>query len=215
MRILVFGASGGCGRLLVDLAGRRGHIVTAVVRPGSNGLPIGSAATRIGDPLDKAFVQACLRGQDAVVSCVGLRRAGKSPHARLLSPPDLTERLMSTIAEGFAEDPPGRIVAISAAGVGDSFERLSRPVKWLVTSGNVAVAYRDLANMERRLATLGTEWLAVRPVTLTNGRPSGRAREIGRYRLLSRIRRADVATFILDALESSAPLGDRAVMIGT
>ncbi len=41
-----------------------------------------------------------------------------------------------------------RLVAISAGGVGDSLAQLTAPVMWLVTRGNIAVAYQDLERME-------------------------------------------------------------------
>jgi hypothetical protein len=41
-----------------------------------------------------------------------------------------------------------RLVAISAGGVADSMARLTTPVRWLVTRGNIDVAYEDLARME-------------------------------------------------------------------
>jgi hypothetical protein len=87
-------------------------------------------------------------GHGVVISCLGLRRAGQNPFARLLSPPDLTTRVTTHVVDAMRAAGVHRIIAISAAGVGDSLLQLSWPVRQLVSTGNVAVAYRDLANME-------------------------------------------------------------------
>jgi uncharacterized protein YbjT (DUF2867 family) len=108
-----------------------------------------------------------------------------------------------------------RLVVISAAGVGDSLPRLTRPVRRLVASGNVAVAYRDLAAAEEVLAASGLDWLAVRPVTLLDGPPRRPARPVARYGLLSTIRRSEVARWMLDAVERPAPFAERRVLLGT
>jgi uncharacterized protein YbjT (DUF2867 family) len=105
-----------------------------------------------------------------------------------------------------------RLAAISAAGVGDSAERLSFITRRLVACANVGVAYRDLGAMENELARSGLDTLIVRPVTLTGGAPTGRAREVNRFGLLSTVRRADVARWIVDALDGE--FGGRAVMVG-
>jgi hypothetical protein len=108
-----------------------------------------------------------------------------------------------------------RLVVISAGGVAESFEKLTWPVQKLVSTGNVAVAYRDLAGMEARLAQSSLDWLAVRPVTLMNGGPQGRAKPVDRYALTSTIRRADVAAWMLAAATQHDSFTTHAVLLGT
>jgi hypothetical protein len=107
-----------------------------------------------------------------------------------------------------------RLVAISAGGVGDSVHRLTWPVKLIVGTGNIGVAYRDLENMERALANSSLDWCVVRPVTLVNGAPRRPARRVERYRLTSTIRRSEVAAWMLEAVEHPTPFTERAVLLG-
>jgi uncharacterized protein YbjT (DUF2867 family) len=168
-----------------------------------------------GDVTDPGFLEGAVAGHDAVVSCVGLRRAGKSPFAKLLSPPDLTTRLASSLTRAMENQNVRRLIVLSAGGVADSFPRLTWPVQQVVETGNVAVAYRDLAGMEARLAASSLDWLAVRPVTLMNGSPLGRARPVDRYRLASTIRRADVAAWMLAAAVRHDSFLQHTVMLGS
>ena len=214
MRILVLGASGGCGRWLVRLATERGHQVTALVRGPARFEPPSGVAVVRGEATAAPVLDAAVRGHDVVLSALGLRRAGRSPWAPLRSPPDLTARVAEALVAAMHRHGVRRIVAVSAGGVGDSHAQLSAPVRWLVAAGNVAVAYRDLAGMEAVLAGSGLDWLVVRPVTLTDGAPTGLARPVRRYTLASTVRRADVAAYMLAAAERALPHEDRRVLLG-
>jgi putative NADH-flavin reductase len=213
LRLLVLGASGGIGSWFTRLASQRGHDVTAVVRPRASVDTAGVAVKR-GDVTDPTFLREVVAGHDVVVSCLGLRRAGKSPFARLLSPADLTERVTRILIDVMRSADVRRIVIVSAGGVRDSFAHLTWPVKRLVTTANVGVAYRDLAKMEEIVERSGLDWLLVRPVTLTGGEPTGRARLVERYGLFSTIRRADVAEWMLQAIETSSSISERRVLLG-
>ena len=214
MRLLVLGASGGCGRWLTRLAVERGHEVTAVVRASADFQPPVGALVHRGDVTDPAVLDRVLSGQDAVLSALGIRRAGRSPWAPLRSPADLMERVVRGLIPAMRRHGVPRLIAISAAGVGDSLTQLTVPVRRLVAAGNVGVAYRDLAAMEAALATSDLDWLAIRPVTLVDGPPRRPARPVARFRLTSVIRRAEVAAWMLDAVERPTPLTERRVLLG-
>jgi len=212
---MVIGASGGVGRWAAILAANEGHSVTAVLRPTSEFDPLDGARVVRGDLTDPEFLDNVVAGHDAVISCVGLRRAGKSPFAKLLSPPDLTTRLASTLTRAMESRNVRRLVVISAGGVANSFAQLTWPVQQLVSTANVAVAYRDLAGMEARLAASSLDWLAVRPVTLMNGAPGGRARPVSRYGLASLVRRSDVAQWMVRAATRHDSFVEHTVLLGS
>jgi uncharacterized protein YbjT (DUF2867 family) len=212
---MVVGASGGVGRWAATLAANEGHSVTAVMRPSSEFDPVDGARVVRGDLTDPGFLENVVEGHDAVISCVGLRRAGKSPFAKLLSPPDLMTRLASALTRAMEGRYVRRLVLISAGGVADSFAKLTWPVQQLVNTGNVAVAYRDLAGMEARLSASSLDWLAVRPVTLMNGAPTGRARPVSRYGLASIVRRSDVAQWMVRAATQHDSFVEHTVLLGS
>jgi len=214
MRLLVLGASGACGAWLVRRAVERGHRVTALVRAPSRDEPPPGVNVICGDVAIPAEFDRTLPGHDAVLSALGLRRAGRSPWAALRSPHDLMTRVAALLASAMPRAGIGRLVAVSAAGVGDSMHQLTWPVRLLVRSGNIGVAYRDLAGMEAALGKSELDWLAVRPVTLLHGPPRKPARRVERYRLTSVVRRSEVAEWMLSAVEQPTPFRERTVMIG-
>jgi putative NADH-flavin reductase len=199
MKVIVFGASGNCGKHFVRLAAARGHAVTAVVRATTRGA--GSPAeVREGDVFDPGFVADAIAGHDHVVSALGMRYA--HPFAKRRSPDDITARATANIVAGMKQHAVRRISAISAAGVGDSRPALNLPMRALLATSNVGVAYSDLERMETILRESDLEWQAVRPTTLTHGPATNAVRLTEHFGVTARIPREDVAAFLLEELEA-------------
>lgn len=216
MNLLVLGASGGCGRWLVRLARERGHHVRALVRPSTlYDPPVGAEVVR-SDVLGDGVLDRVLDGRDTVVSALGIkRRSPWNPWSALASPPDLTTRVAERLVEAMPAHDVRRLVAISAGGVGESIHKVHLLIQWMIGHSNIAASYADLAAMEAVLAGSGLDWMAVRPTTLTPGDSSGSVRTVDHYGLLSRVSRADVAAWMLDAVESPGPFRDRTPMISS
>ncbi|UCF68825.1 MAG: NAD(P)H-binding protein [Acidobacteriota bacterium] len=215
MRLFVAGASGRCGRQVVQQGRERGHDVTALSRPDTPfDSPEGVRVVR-GEVLDAEMVQRALPEHGAVISCLGIRRVRPAhPWSPLASPSDFAECSARVLVDAMKRSAVRRIIAVSAAGVGDSAPDLPLVMRFLVRYSNVGLSYRDLERMERVYRHSGLDWLAVRPITLANGRPTGNVREKARYKTFSRVRRADVATYLLDAVESDRPFRHHTVVIG-
>jgi putative NADH-flavin reductase len=203
MKLTIFGASGGVGRELVQQAVDAGHEVLAVVRSNATTPFDPRAERRVADDLrDTAGVADAVRGADAVLSAVGLRRRNpNNPWSKIVSPTDLTSRFAQSLVEVLPrESPSARVIVVSAAGVGDSRPKMSGVLRWMFDHSNVGVAYLDLDRMEMVLRSSSLDWMAVRPVTLTNGRRSGQVRIKQTYGLMDKISRADVAGYMLGVL---------------
>jgi putative NADH-flavin reductase len=199
MRVIVFGASGNCGRHFVRLAAARGHQVTAVAREGSQVDASATVTVVRGSVLDPVFVAGTVPGHDAVMSGLGIRY--RHPWAARDSPDDFISRATTHIVNAMRGAGVTRISAISAAGVGDSRPMLNLPMRFLVAASNVGVAYADLERVEEILRGSGVDWQAVRPTTLTHKPATGRVRQTARYPATATIPREDVAAFMLEELE--------------
>jgi putative NADH-flavin reductase len=211
MRLIVFGASGACGRHVVRIAVAHGHSVTAVVRPETPFESPGASVVR-GDVLSAKLVASVMAGHDAVVSCLGMRYA--HPWAKRRSPDDFTSRATSNILAGMKAAGVRRISVVSAAGVGSSRPTLNWPMRVLLATSNVGVAYHDLERVEALLQGSDLDWQAVRPTTLTNGRARGRVRSVERYTATAHVSREDVSMFLVEAVEAGS-FAARTPMIST
>jgi purine nucleoside phosphorylase len=107
-----------------------------------------------------------------------------------------------------------RVIAISAAGVGDSAHLLPGLMQFLLRTSTVGTMYADLERMEGVYRDSGLDWLAVRPVTLVDAAPGRRAKVVPRFRMVSTVGRAAVAEWLVDAAEAQTLGHDRTPLIG-
>lgn len=200
MRLTILGATGGVGTELVKQAVARGHEVRVLVRREIP--PTAGVEVWVGDVLDAQAVSDAVLGADAVVSALGSRRVHPAnPWSRLAGPADLAERSARNVVEAMRAAGCSRLVAVSAAGVGDSQGALNGPMRFLLATSTIGRQYNDLDRMEAVYRASSLDWTAVRPVTLFDGPPSGAVRTLSGFPMTARIARADVAATLLDLVE--------------
>lgn len=209
MRIVVLGASGGCGKEITLQALARGHEVVAVGRP-SSALPDGVEQAR-GDLTDAAFLRGCFRGADAILLAVGFRLPGLAPWHRPEDPTFLQRCAAATVEAARAEQ-VGRVMAISAGGVAESWDAMPGAFRAFIRCTALRHAYAALAELEGTLAQSALDVCLVRPSGLTDEPASGAVRVVGAYAGRATIPRADVAGFMLDEL-AHRPFRHRAPLI--
>jgi putative NADH-flavin reductase len=201
MRLAVLGGSGGVGQQLVSQAIERGHAVVALVREGSALAPREGLRIVRGEVLEDGALDPVFAGVDAVVSSLGIRRKTANPWSKLTSPADFCSSAGARIAAAMKRAGVARVVAVSAAGVGDSAPRMNAVMRGLVRTSSIGVAYRDLALMEQVFEESGLDWCCPRPVTLTNGPLTRQVREVDHFGATMAISRADVAWWMLERAE--------------
>lgn len=206
MKVLILGASGGVGAHLVKFAAAAGHAVTAVSR-GKIEVPAGVRLV-VADVAREGALDEAVRGQDAVLSALGIRRAKQAnPWSPLTSPPDFTSRTARLLVEAMQKHGVRRVLAVSASGVGDSRPGLNWMMRFFVRWTNVGANYRDLERMEAVYAGSGLEWCCVRPTGLKDGPATRKVAVIGSFPFNAWISRADVAAWMVDHLADD--LSDR------
>ena len=214
MKMVVLGSSGGCGQQLVKLALRRGHAVTATVRPGSTWRVPAGVRLLEGALDDSAFLREAVRGQDVVLSAVGLRLPGLAPWKRP-EVPDLLTRFTPLLVEAMKAEGVRRAVVISAGGVGDSFTQMPGAFQFLIRSSALRHAYRELEEMERVLAESGLDVTVCRPTGLTDGQRTWKVKEVSTLSGRATISREDVAGWMLDEAEQPRFVGQSPVITVT
>jgi uncharacterized protein YbjT (DUF2867 family) len=199
MKVLVLGATGGTGRLIVRDAVAKGHSVVVLVRSkASAALP--DAKLVEGDARDEATLARAMDGCDAVVSALGSGMGRRKV--------DLLTVATRALVMAMTRNGVRRLVCVSALGVGDSrghggfvFDRLFQPLL-------LSEAYKDKDRQEAAIRASALDWVVVRPAMLTDDPARGSARAFTDLAGVKggKIARADVARFVVEQLTADTYL---------
>ena len=195
MRILVLGASGSVGRLVVERALDRRHEVTALLRSPEK---LSGLAGRLrivqGDALDTSAVDRSVSGQDAVIYALG---AGRVRRTTLFSESTLV--LLTAMTQHRVR----RLICVTGVGAGETkghggflYDRILYP---LFTKG----IYADKDKQESLIRQTDIDWTIVRPAPFRKDKPPGPLQvltDVGNV-TLSRISRLEIAEFLVAELE--------------
>ena len=200
MKLVVLGATGGTGLEIVRQGLERGHSVTALVRSPARLKPFRDRiAVKQGDLLNSNDLQQVIEGHDAVVSGFGPRLPVSKADAHLL------EHFAAALTSALRHTQVRRVVVESVAFLfKDSIIPPAYFLGRLLFPGIVA----DASAMERILEESELDWTVVRPPELTDQPYTGkyRVREGHLPRFGFRISRADVADFMIQAVESRSSI---------
>jgi putative NADH-flavin reductase len=204
VRLLVAGAGGRTGRIVVRLALEHGHDVTAFVHEAREApAPHPHLTVATGDARDPAAVGPIVPGHDAVVSVLS------HPGASVVTVFSQGTRALADAAEAAGVR---RLVAVSAEPVGIDPARLPLAFRAVLLLPRLHVVYEDMARMERDLiARDALDWTIVRPAVLTGLPARGRYRtEVGDLVAGGvTISRADLAGFLLKVVEGGLHVRER------
>ncbi|WP_020672226.1 NAD(P)-dependent oxidoreductase [Amycolatopsis nigrescens] len=192
--VIVFGAGGRTGRLVVEETLRAGHQVTAAVRTPAKFQPASTENLIVvrADVRDPDSVRAAVAGHDAVVSAIG------PPRNRSLGLYSDGARALVPAMESAGV---GRLIAITSSGV-----RHDDPdfAFWYrcVARTLMKELYDDMRLMEKIVRESTLDWTFVRPGRLLDEEPTGtfRVQDGENPRGGSKVSRTDVARFIASEL---------------
>jgi len=198
MNVVIFGATGQTGRLLTERAVANGHVVTAFVRdPARLNAARDSVRIAQADILDSTAVDRAVAGQHAVLVALGTATRRGSPQ---VLPQGIRHILDAMERHGVR-----RIVVLSAAGaLHERAGSLFGHVGLMLARAYLPRVYAEHRAMLEELRKRDLDWIAVRPVILTNGPYTGRYRIVveGIPRGGYRVSRADLADFMIRQLTS-------------
>jgi uncharacterized protein YbjT (DUF2867 family) len=195
VKLLVVGATGGTGRLIVGEALARGYDVAALVRSPEKAAALKGATLIAGDARDETTLRQALDGRNAVISALG---TPASPFRQVTLLSTATRALVSAMKIAHAS----RLVCITGIGAGDSsghggffFDNIIFPLL-------LRNVYADKNRQEAIVRNSGLDWILVRP-SILNDKPSRdtvRALEDLSGFHGGTISRQDVAKFVVDQL---------------
>lgn len=192
-KILVLGATGGTGRLIVTQAMARGYNVTVLVRSVEKAKDLKGAKLIVGDARDETALRKALEGQDAVISALG---TPASPFREVTLLSTATRALVSAMKS----EQISRLICITGIGAGDSAGHGGFLFNSLIFPLLLRKVYDDKNRQESIVRDSGLDWVLVRPSVLNDKPGRGTIRALTDLSNFhgGAIARADVANFVLD-----------------
>lgn len=196
MKIVVFGASGKTGRLVLDEALAKGYEVIAYVRNKESVQSVHPNLTVVvGHLNEKEKLKSVITGSDVCISTLGGASLTKHNHAIM----EGIDNIVGIIEEANVK----RFIYLSSIGAGDSRRCMAQPARFLIADLLLRVPLADHNTNENRITRSQLEWTIIRPGGLTDGAKSANLEHGAEYAKLKgnlSISRASVAAFILDQL---------------
>jgi putative NADH-flavin reductase len=195
-RIIVFGAAGGTGKLVVERALQAGHQVTVVVR-NPDMLTLRHQRLKIikGDVFQLSTFGDVVGGKEAVVSCLGARKR---------EPTTLYSQGVRNIIEVMQEEGVRRIICLSAGAVivPPKSSLLMKFVTKNILQPLFRHTYADMLIMEKIVSESNLDWTIIRPPWLRDSKWTGKYRTAINEHLSnpSKISRADLGDYIVNHL---------------
>jgi putative NADH-flavin reductase len=195
MKLFLVGATGRTGQLVAEQAVARGHAVTAIIRPSAVRRASKGLELVVGDPLRADDLAPAVAGHDAVVSCLG---QGSRADASLLR--DGARAMLQAMRRSGVR----RYLVVSQGLLFASANPVIKLLRWILAR-HVA----DSTAMEDLVRKSDVGWTIVRPPRLTDGGAHrGYRLQVGALpRGAWSMRRADLATYLIDEAESGAHAG--------
>ena len=171
MKILILGATGRTGRLIVEEALKQGYELNVLVRD-KNQISFSSKSIKVyqGTPARQTDLTLAMQGCDLVISALGIVRASDAPWSKLITAKNfISESIRNVIAEADQQNLK-RLITVSAWGVGETRKEIPFWLRWLINYTNLRPVYAEHESQENLLANSNLNWTAVRPVALNDSK---------------------------------------------
>lgn len=190
MKIIIFGATGGIGRQVVNQALAQGHTVTAFARDASKvEIQHENLSIALGDVMEPSSLEKAITGQEAVLVSIG---AGRKGQVRSTGTWNIINAMKKVGVR--------RLICQSSLGVAESRANLNAFWKFIMFGLLLRPAYADHTLQETYVRQSNLDWTIVRPGAFIEGKHTGHYRHgfAGNDRTTQlKISRSDVADFML------------------
>ena len=167
MKILLLGATGRTGKLIIEEAIKRGHGISAIARNPEKLKDYKVEITQ-GTPYDYETVEKAIKGCDAVITTLNVSRKSDNPWASLAAPKDMISKSASNALKAMDKAGIRRFVALSTIGAGRSWNTSPGILKFIVSISNLKFAFQDHGKQEEILEKSSIDYTICRAPMLSD-----------------------------------------------
>ncbi|MBO0593987.1 NAD(P)H-binding protein [Cellulophaga sp. E16_2] len=215
MKILILGATGRTGKLVLAEALRQGYEINCLVREPKK-ITENHIMLNIfkGSPERISELENAMQDCEGIISALNISRKSDFPWSKLRTPSTFLSDVMKNIISLSEKNKINRIVACSAWGVAETEEEIPFWFNWIIKNSNIRVAYKDHERQENLLKTSNLNWTIVRPSGLINLKKEQKIIESygNEPKPKITISRKSVAEFMVNALTNEKLIGQAPVI---
>lgn len=217
MKILLLGATGRTGKLVMEEAIRQGYTLNCLVRDAKQ-IKSRHGQLRLfeGSPERPADLEVAMQGGEAILNVLNISRKSDFPWAKLRTPQTFLSDVMTTLIRLAEKHRIDRVIVCSAWGASETKKDVPAWFRWFIDNSNVGFAYRDHERQEELLRKSDLSWTIVRPAGLTNSRRTQKIIESfnNKPKPKMTISRISVAKYLVDAIKNDALIRKAPVISG-
>ncbi|MEX0968443.1 MAG: NAD(P)-binding oxidoreductase [Bacteroidia bacterium] len=167
-KILLLGATGRTGKLVLKKAVESGYAVNCLSRNSDriekqNGLTLFE-----GNPNHKPDLEKAISDCNAVISVLNISRRSDFPWAKLKTPGNYLSDVMKLLVSIAEKKNINRLAVVSAWGASETNNDIPKWFKWFIKNSNIGITYEDHERQEKLVTESKLAWTIIRPVGLTN-----------------------------------------------
>tara|TARA_R110002073_G_scaffold336006_1_gene529836 strand:+ start:62 stop:715 length:654 start_codon:yes stop_codon:yes gene_type:complete len=215
MKILILGATGRTGKLILEEALNQGYEVNCLVREPKK-IKENHKNLKIlkGSPEQISDLESAIKDCKAIISALNISRKSDFPWSKLRTPPTFLSSVMKNIISLTDKNGLERIVVCSAWGVAETEKEIPVWFGWFIKNSNIGIAYKDHERQENELRKSKLDWTIVRPTGLTNFKKEKKIIESYNNEPKPKltISRKNVAKFMVNALKRKELIGQTPVI---
>ena len=166
MKILILGATGRTGKLIIEEALKQNHQVAAIARD-SEKLAAYEIDIFHGTPYDEETVAKAIKGCEVVINTLNVSRKFDNLWALLRVSKDLISKSAENALKAMSQEGINRFVALSTLGAGRSWKKSPFILKAIVSYSNMKTAFLDHGKQEEILENSNADYTICRAPMLT------------------------------------------------
>ncbi len=214
MKILLLGATGRTGKLVLKTAKENDYQINCLVRDTEKVKNSDKVQVFGGNPNNTDDLEQAMIGCKTIISVLNISRTSDFPWASLRTSPEYLSEVMSKTIKLAEKHNINRLVVCSAWGVAETKDDLPGWFQWFIDNSNIGVAYKDHERQEELLRKSDLDWTIVRPSGLTNSKKKQKIIESYENKPVPKllISRLSVARFMVEALKRDDLIGKAPVI---
>ena len=212
MKILLLGATGRTGKLVLQALLKSGYEVNCLARNSERIIPANGVTILEGNASKSEDLQLAISDCEHVISVLNISRKSDFPWSKLRTPKKYLSDVISRLVPISEMEKVKRIVVCSAWGVAETKNDIPKWFRWLIDNSNVGVTYLDHERQEKIITESKLDWTIVRPVGLTNSKRNETIKESFGSKPNLTISRHSVANYMVDSLNSEKLIEKKVVI---